>query len=129
MSHLLTIHGRVMQDPELRFTPSGKAVVNLRVGDRRKVKGQDGEYENVDTYFNVTLWERTAEWAEKNLTKGDFVFVQATLQPQIRTWEASDGTHKASYETAFVNTIEKSWANSKATEDVVEEEETDSIPF
>lgn len=129
MSHFLVLHGRVMQDPELRFTPSGKAVTIINVGDRRKVKGQDGEYENVDTYFKVTLWERTAEWAEKNLARGDFVFVQATLQPQIRTWEASDGTYKASYETAFVNTIEKSWANSKATEDVEEEEETDSIPF
>ncbi len=129
MSHTLHIFGKVMADPELRYSPTGKAVVNLRVGDSRKVKDAEGNAQWENTYFTVTCWEKTAEFVNNHIHKGDYVAASGVLQPTIRIWEGTDGQSRANYEMVRVHNIEKAWNTPSADTPDVEEDDEDRIPF
>lgn len=77
--------GNVTRDPELRYIPSGSAVVELglAVNDRRK--NQQGEWIEETTFIDVTLWARQAEIASEYLTKGAPVLIEGRLK--LDTWE------------------------------------------
>ena len=77
--------GNVTRDPELRYIPSGTAVVDLglAVNDRRK--GANGEWIEETTFVDVTLWGRTAEVATEYLSKGSNVLIEGRLK--LDTWE------------------------------------------
>ena len=72
--------GNLTRDPELRYTRSGLAVmdVGLAVNDRRK--NQSGEWVDETTFVDVTLWGRTAEIAGEYLSKGSLVFFEGRLK-------------------------------------------------
>lgn len=127
MSHTIHIFGKLMNDPEVRFTPTGKAVTDLNISDSRKIKGQDGESVWENTYFKVTAWEQTAEFVGKHFVKGDYVSVSGTLAPTIRIWEGSDGNPRAGYELARTHHIERAWPNTAAPTDA--DEDDDKVPF
>jgi len=75
--------GNLGGDPEMRFTPSGKPVVNfsLAVND-----GKDTEW------VRVTAWNKTAELCNQYLEKGKSVCVEGRLQ--THKWEDQDGQTK-----------------------------------
>jgi single-strand DNA-binding protein len=77
--------GNLTRDPELRYTPAGKAVteLGLAVNDRRK--GPNGDWIEETTFVDVTLWERQAEVASEYLTKGSPVLIEGRLK--LDTWE------------------------------------------
>src|SRR5271170_3827630 len=77
--------GNLTRDPELRYTPAGKAVteLGLAVNDRRK--GPNGDWIEETTFVDVTLWERQAEVASEYLTKGAPVLIEGRLK--LDTWE------------------------------------------
>ncbi|TXL91620.1 single-stranded DNA-binding protein [Streptomyces sp. IB2014 016-6] len=79
--------GRLTADPELRFTPSGKAVasVSLAFNSRRK-NPQTQEWEDADVFFvRGTAWERLAENLTESLAKGMEVLVTGELRTE--SWE------------------------------------------
>jgi single-strand DNA-binding protein len=79
------IIGRLGKDPELRFTPSQKAVCNFTVAT------DDGSSKDNQTeWFSVVVWEKTAETCQMYLKKGKLVYVRGRLQ--TRSWETKDGT-------------------------------------
>ena len=79
--------GRLTKDPELRFTPNGKKVATLRVAcDRR---GSNNETD----YFDVSVWEKQAEFAADYLTSGRLVEVTGTMT--YREWKTDDGAKVA----------------------------------
>ncbi len=84
--------GNVTRDPDLRYTPSGAAVVELglAVNDRRK--GQNGEWVEETTFVDVTLWNRTAEVASEYLSKGSPVLIEGRLK--LDSWE-TDGQKRS----------------------------------
>lgn len=99
MSNHFTITGNVGQDPELRFTPSGDAVVNLSVADTPRRFNQDTkEWEDA----GETLWVRVAAWKDKaeaiaeSVHKGDRVVVVGRLKQ--RTWQDNNGADRLSIE-------------------------------
>ena len=53
--------GRLTFDPELRRTPSGTAVAELRLATSRSWTGKDGERKEETLYIDVTVWNRQAE--------------------------------------------------------------------
>lgn len=53
------IAGRLVADPELRTTPSGKAVANFTVAVRRNYKNKDGNYDS--DFISCQVWGKTAE--------------------------------------------------------------------
>lgn len=69
-----TIVGRLVADPEIKFTNNGTAVVNFSVAVNRK----KGEEEYV-SYFDVTAWGTLAQGVADNLKKGDRVIVNGNL--------------------------------------------------
>jgi len=77
--------GNVTRDPELRYTPSGKAVteIGLAVNDRRKTPS--GEWVEDTTFVDVTLWDRNAEVACEYVTKGSPLLIEGRLK--LDTWE------------------------------------------
>ena len=90
----VTLVGYVAQDPNLRTTPTGKPVTDLRVGvtprirDNRTGDWRDGQA----SYFTVSCWERLAHHVRASMHKGDPVLVKGKLQ--TRTYEDRDGNSK-----------------------------------
>jgi single-strand DNA-binding protein len=78
MSNTVTVVGNLARDPELKFTPNGKAVVTLSVADTpRSFNKASGAWENgVTDWVKVVAWEALAENIGASLKKGDQVFVQ-----------------------------------------------------
>ncbi len=85
--------GNVTRDPELRYIPSGTAVVDLglAVSDRRKTAS--GEWVEEPTFVDITLWGRTAEVAGEYLSKGSPVLIEGRLK--LDTWESNEGQKRS----------------------------------
>lgn len=81
--------GNLTRDPELRYTPSGVAVVNLRLAVNRKYKDKAGELKEEVCYITATAWDKQAEVCNQYLQKGRPVFIEGRLQS--RSWEGTDG--------------------------------------
>jgi single-strand DNA-binding protein len=81
--------GNLTRDPELRYTPSGLAVVNLRLAVNRRYKDKNGENKEETCFLTVTAWDKQAEVCNQYLQKGRPIFVEGRLQS--RSWETSDG--------------------------------------
>src|SRR5437660_1543039 len=84
------IVGNLTDDPELRYTPNGAAVVKFRVAVNRRYKDQAGEWKDGETsYFTVNAWRTLAENVAESLTRGANVIVVGRLQQ--RSWETQEG--------------------------------------
>lgn len=81
--------GNLTRNPELRYTPSGTAVSNLRMAVNRRYKTQTGELKEDVTFVTVVTWGKQAETCAQFLSKGKPIFVEGRLQ--MRSWEAPDG--------------------------------------
>lgn len=96
----ITIDGRLVADPELKFTPGGKAVANMRVAASDSKKDDAGNWSTTEQIFiNVTLWEAEAESAAEHFVKGDRVLVAGRIYQ--REYEKSDGSKGYSLEVKF----------------------------
>ena len=76
----LTIAGNLAADPELKFTPNGKAVASFTIISSKSVKKDDGTWENTDvTAWSVKCWNKLAENVCESLRKGMSVIAQGCL--------------------------------------------------
>jgi len=86
----VTIVGNLTDDPELRYTPNGAAVVKFRVAVNRRYKDEAGNWKDGETsYFTVNGWRTLAENCAETLTRGSRVLVIGRLQ--MRSWETQEG--------------------------------------
>ncbi len=90
------IVGNLGKDPELKYTPQGKAVCDFSVATTDKRKDSSGEVKEETTWFRVTFWERQAEVASQYLAKGRQVYVEGRLR--TREWTDKDGRVRTSLE-------------------------------
>jgi len=81
--------GNLTKDPELRYTPSGTAVVNLRLATNRRFKDRNGELKEEACFLTVVVWDKQAETCNQYLRKGRPVFIEGRLQS--RSWEDNSG--------------------------------------
>lgn len=86
--------GRLTFDPELRRTPSGSAVTELRLATTRTWSGRDGERREETLFIDVTVWERQAENCCQYLRKGRAVHVEGYLKTD--SWEDKNTGEKRS---------------------------------
>jgi single-strand DNA-binding protein len=77
--------GNLTADPEVKYTPKGTAVSDLRMAVNDSYKAQDGTIKETVLYVDVEVWGRTAENCKQYLTKGRPVFVEGQLR--LDTWE------------------------------------------
>lgn len=89
--------GNLGQDPELRRTPGGAAVLNLSLATSSKYKDSNGQYQERTEWHNLVAWNKAAEIMAQYLRKGSKIYVEGSLQ--TRSWE-SDGVKK--YKTEVV---------------------------
>lgn len=93
MSNNVTLIGNLVDDPELRFTPSGVALARLRLAVNRRWRGQDGEWQEDTSFFTGTVWRDQAEAVAESLQKGTRVIVSGRLQQ--RSWETDAGEKRS----------------------------------
>ncbi len=84
--------GNLGRDPELRYTPQGDAVCSFTMATNERKKDKSGEFQDVTTWFKITLWRRLAENAAKYLTKSMPVYIEGRLQ--MEEWTDRDGNNK-----------------------------------
>ena len=90
----ITILGNITRDPELRFTPSGTAVVGFGLAVNRNVQNKNsGEWQSEVDFFNVTAWYKLAENCAESLSKGDRVLVSGRLSQD--SWEDKEGQKRS----------------------------------
>jgi single-strand DNA-binding protein len=82
--------GNLTKDPELRYTPSGTAVANLRLAVNSSFKGQDGQRKEETCFVTIVVWSKQAELCNQYLKKGRSIFVEGRLL--YRQWEAEGKT-------------------------------------
>jgi len=73
--------GRLVADPEVRFTPSGKQTSNFRIAVDRNFK-QNNEWKKDTLFVRVVTWEALAKRVSDFMKKGNLVFVEGRLQIQ-----------------------------------------------
>jgi len=86
----IAMTGGLMDEPELRFTPSGRAVANFRLAGKKNVQDSHGQWvDGAPIYLTVTAWGALAEHCAETLTrKGQRVTVVGRLQ---QDWWDKDG--------------------------------------
>jgi single-strand DNA-binding protein len=99
----MQIIGNLGADPELRYTPSGKAVTDLRVAVNNNQRGPDGEWVEETLWFRVSAWEQAAERLAEQLRKGNKVYAEGQLR--VREYEGRDGEKRQSLELAFARVV------------------------
>jgi single-strand DNA-binding protein len=94
----ITLVGNLVDDPELRFTPSGAAVANFRVASTpRTFDKASGEWKDGESMFlTCTVWRQYAENVAETLTKGMRVIVQGRLKQ--RSFETQQGEKRTVFE-------------------------------
>ncbi|MGP3936448.1 single-stranded DNA-binding protein [Nonomuraea sp. KM88] len=95
---VITLVGNLVDDPELRFTPTGQAVARFRIAstprfmDRQTNEWKDGE----SLFLTCNVWRQAAENAAESLQRGMRVIVQGRLKQ--RSYETKEGEKRTVYE-------------------------------
>jgi single-strand DNA-binding protein len=88
--------GNLTRDPELRYTPQGTAVVNLRLAVNRRFRNKNQELKEETCFVTAVVWDKQAETCNQFLHKGSPIFVEGRLQS--RSWEDNTGAKRNSIE-------------------------------
>jgi single-strand DNA-binding protein len=109
----ITIAGNLVDDPELRYTPTGQAVARFRVAstprfmDRQTNEWKDGE----SLFLSCNVWRQAAENVAESLQRGMRVIVQGRLKQ--RSYETKEGEKRTVYEVE-VDEVGPSLRNASA---------------
>jgi single-strand DNA-binding protein len=109
----ITITGNLVDDPELRYTPTGQAVARFRVAstprfmDRQTNEWKDGE----SLFLSCNVWRQAAENVAESLQRGMRVIVQGRLKQ--RSYETKEGEKRTVYEVE-VDEVGPSLRNASA---------------
>lgn len=88
--------GNLTKDPELRYTPQGTAVANLRMAVNRKFKTKTQETKEEVCFITAVVWDKQAEACNQYLHKGSPLFVEGRLQS--RSWDDASGQKRSTIE-------------------------------
>lgn len=100
MLNHITLMGRLVRDPELRYTQSQTPVVSFRIAVDRDYSGRDGGERQAD-FIDIVAWRQTAEFINKYFQKGRMIVVSGRLQ--MRDWTDRDNNKRTSAEVVADN--------------------------
>jgi len=122
--NLVLLSGRLTRDPELRYTPSGRAVTNMRIASSRRYKTSSGDWNEETLFIDVVTWGDLAERCKDRLQKGSPVIVQGRLRS--REWTNNMGQKRTTFEIVAyrVQFLEKAGA---LVEEVPEEPPVEDV--
>jgi single-strand DNA-binding protein len=94
----ITIVGNLVDDPQLRYTPTGNAVAHFRVASTPRFRDQQsGEWKDGDSLFlTCNVWRQAAENVAESLQRGMRVIVSGRLRQ--RSYETREGEKRTVYE-------------------------------
>ena len=115
--------GKLGQDPELKFTPSGSAVCQFSMATSEKYT-KDGQKQEKTEWHNIVIWGKIAEVCNQYLKKGSKVMIEGKIQ--TRTWDDKDG--KKCYKTE-INASQVEFLDSKPKSQGDENFSSDDINF
>ncbi len=72
--------GNLGRDPELRFTPSGRAVARFSLATSEQWTAQDGTRQDRTEWHNIVVWGKQAETCGQYLAKGRQVFIEGSIR-------------------------------------------------
>lgn len=88
----VTLVGNLVEDPELRFTPSGVAMAKIALAVNRRFQ-VNNEWQEETSFFRGTCWRDMAENVAESLQKGMRVIITGSLEQ--RTWETQEGDKRS----------------------------------
>ncbi|MGJ8680480.1 single-stranded DNA-binding protein [Paraglaciecola sp.] len=91
--------GNLGKDPEVRFTPNGKAVANLTLATSESWKDQSGQIQEKTEWHRVSMFGKLAEIAGEYLRKGSQVYIEGKLQ--TRKWQDQQGQDRYTTEVVL----------------------------
>lgn len=97
------IIGRLGRDPEMRYTPDGKAVTNFSVATGGKWTDRNGTERDDTEWFRVEAWERLGETCNQYLSKGAQVYIEGRLR--TRKYTDKDGQERTAVEVVANNMV------------------------
>lgn len=94
----ITLVGNLVDDPELRFTPTGQAVAKFRIASTPRFRdNQTGEWKDGESLFlTCNAWRQGGENVAESLRRGMRVIVQGRLRQ--RSYETKEGEKRTVYE-------------------------------
>ena len=95
--------GNLGADPEVRYTPSGKAVASFSLATKEQWTGKDGEKTERTEWHKIVAWARLGEICGEYLRKGSQVYVEGRLQ--TRSWEDKEGNKRWITEVVASNMV------------------------
>ena len=99
MVNSVILVGRLVADPELKYTPNGIAVCSFRIAVNRRFKNESGEREA--DFFTIVAWRQTAEFVANYMSKGRLIAVEGRLQS--RSWTDQNGQRRSVVEVSADN--------------------------
>jgi single-strand DNA-binding protein len=93
--------GNLGKDPELKYTPSGKAVASFSLATTERWTGQDGQKNEATTWHNIVAWGKQAEIMKEYLAKGKQVYIEGRIDN--RSYEDKEGNKKYISEIVVTN--------------------------
>ena len=95
MINSVVLVGRLVRDPEMKYTQNGIPVTNFRIAVDRPF-GRDEEGNKQTDFIDIVAWRKTAELCGQYLSKGAPVGVEGRLQ--TRSWTTQDGQQRHGFE-------------------------------
>ena len=92
-TNTVTVIGNLVEDPELRFTPSGVAMAKIRVAVNRRWRDKNNDWQEETSFFGGTVWRDAAENVAESLQKGARVIITGSLEQ--RSWETTEGDRRS----------------------------------
>lgn len=86
------IIGRLGAEPEMRYTNSGKAVVNMSIATSEKWKDKDENWQERTEWHKIVGFGKMAEVSNNHLKKGSLVYIEGKTQTD--EWEDRDGNKR-----------------------------------
>ena len=85
----VTLLGNLGADPDVRTTPKGRKVANIKLATTEKYKDKDGEWKEYTDWHRIVFWDSMAETLDKYVKKGHRLYVEGKLKS--RSYEDKEG--------------------------------------
>ncbi len=109
--------GCVAKQPELKYTPSGLAILEVQIAGNDDIIGNDGQPRKLAWYHRVSIFDKQAEYLSDQLKQGSAVFVNGRLN--YRSWEDQQGAKRSALDVTGIRLVPLTYGTRK------EEEATD----
>lgn len=121
--------GNLGQDPEMRYTPSGKPLTKFRMATNRSWTSEEGKRQTETEWFNIVSWGKLAEICNQYLSKGQKVYIEGRLH--TRHWTDDDGNYRSATEVVAQEMIMLDGRDKDETFPTEEDDQSaeDEFPF